>query len=806
MFTSNIDRFGEFDALTEVSVKRTMWPFVLFVNKCFIPLSRITIVKSDYWYTFIIKGLNSEVKVTNVEMLFIPFMCLYEEYRGERPDKQILYSFKENGKFSNDGADFFYYIDDKYNPSLKTTGSIEQYIDPSILETNQNGNITIDDKMLMHYSWRYGNFETKRVDGSSTYVYFMAWDNGWIKPGDVVMIYKGNTLIDPSNYRIVGYDLIEFYNYPNLGLENRLITMCIITDCRTDGWLFEDFTDTKIVQVTATQNEQSVFKIPEINDNTGIAYDKFLVFKGSVCIENYKRYMINYDKGTITLLSSRDWMSVGRSLTFVFAKIHKADEYGPFWLKPIFYHFNMGISDGAIITRFSLPNVYNIKFNMNNVMIFNHNTLITPQRYRIENNEVFFVHPNDGLMSGTSITLVILKMASQLEKDNVRNRTLLDLYRKGRRFCMYNLGIDKKRKLTLENITAFDQNGEYIPDLMGYIYNMNVIKQLYTSTPSSRIVRYINIVYHDWSEDNYANITLPENDTFIKQYLCMFTEFEELDKKFYEFISDYEDKNRYHMHNPPMHRIQWQYGVNLAKELDYQIYYNQSRFDEVYERKQTVTRKTFNRNTLNNTLTKVGTRYQITIPQNTKWFINNIYNTYSLFFRNGYLIDHADCVSYLGNECTLSLQSKLSAGEWMESIDCHKQLNRCEELPISIRSFSYPSNIDYFPEPYTPTGTNVFKDIKNTIHVPGWYEGNEGGSLSISLTVKDIGSDIIAINELPADKIAGFNINLHTAKDVEYNPLNISIETWTDPPPYVPPAGYKGPEYYDIYMKLIVTN
>jgi hypothetical protein len=130
-------------------------------------------------------------------------------------------------------------------------------------------------------------------------------------------------------------------------------------------------------------------------------------------------------------------------------------------------------------------------------------------------------------------------MASQIEKDNPRNRLLLDLYRKGRRFPFYNLNIDKKRKLTLENITAFDQNGEYVDDLMGYIYNMNIIKQLYTSDPS-RVVQYIQIVYHDWSEDNYANITLPDNDDFIKNYLCMFTEFEELDKHFEEFVSEYD--------------------------------------------------------------------------------------------------------------------------------------------------------------------------------------------------------------------------------------------------------------------------
>lgn len=803
MFIDNTERFGDWEPLTEVAIKHTMWPFVLFINRCFIPLSRIKIYKSDHWYTFMIRGLLPSVKVTDVKMLFIPFNCLYEEYRGERPDKQILYSFKENGKFSLDGADFYYYLDEKYTPGMKCSGVMEQVIDPNILKDKENGGISINDNQLMHYSWRYGNFETKRNDGNSTYVYFMAWDNGWIKPGDEVLIYKGNTLIDKENYRIVGYDLIEFFNYYLLDLEDKLITMCIITDCRTDGWLFEDYTDTKVVQVEATQNDQFIFDIPDTDDGQPIPFDQFLLFKGSVCLENEKRYSVDYNKGTITLLNSSDWMTAGRKLTFVFVRLNKSDQWGPFWMKPIFLYQRIEQVDPTnLLTVISIPNPYNIKYNMNNVMVYNHNTLIVPQRYRIENNNIIFVHPGDGLLGSPSLTFVVLKMASQIEKDNPRNRMLIEQYKKGKRFVLTNTGIDKKRKLTLENITAFDQNGEYVDDLMGYIYNMNIIKQLYTGDPIHRVVQTIQIVYHDWTEENYANITLPDNDNFIKNYLCMFTEFEELDKHFEEFISEYEDKYRRYF---PWctNKIQYQYGVNLAKELQYQTYYNQDRFDEVYERKRTVTRKTFNKDTMNDELKLVDGRYTMSIPQNTKWFINNIYDTYSLFFRNGYLIDHEQSVKYVGNECKLSLPSKLTRYEWFESIDCHKQLNKLEEIPLIIRNVTTNELSDYAPEPYTPSGTNLFKDINTFIYVKGIFDAN---LLDIIIKVDWLSKNNIAVNELPDDKLVEIPIELHTAEDVKYDILPIEIETWTDPPAYVPPAGWKGPEIYDIYCKFEVPG
>ena len=384
--------------------------------------------------------------------------------------------------------------------------------------------------------------------------------------------------------------------------------------------------------------------------------------------------------------------------------------------------------------------------------------------------------------NSVNIIYVILKMASQIEKDTVKNRMLLDQYGKGKRFLLHKLHIDKSRKITLENITAFDQNGEYIDDLIGHIYNMNIIKQLYTSTPKDRLVQTIQVVWHDWSEDNYANITLPDNEDFIKRYLTMTTEFEEVDRHFDEFISDFEDK--YRMYHPPYYRYTYysnpkiySYGVNLAKEIDYQVYYNQDRFDKVYERKRTVTRKTFDRSTLNSTLTKNSStnRYELSIPQNTKWFINNIYNTYSLFFRNGYLIDHKESVSYLGNECKLSLPSKLIA---------------------FLTPTVGPTN--FSPDPYLPGGTNIYKDINTTFMVPGYIDED---ILDITITTKWPSYNNIAINELQDDQRQDLKITVSAAKAINKD-MDITIETWTDPPAYVPPAGWKGPEYYDIYIQV----
>jgi hypothetical protein len=207
---------------------------------------------------------------------------------------------------------------------------------------------------------------------------------------------------------------------------------------------------------------------------------------------------------------------------------------------------------------------------------------------------------------------------------------------------------------------------------------------------------------------------------------------------------------------------------------------------------------------MNAELKLVNGRYTMSIPQNTKWFINNIYDTYSLFFRNGYLIDHEQSVKYVGNECKLSLPSKLTTYEWFESIDCHKQLNRLDPIPYGIKNFNPPPSINYIPNPYSPSGTNIYKDINMTVIV---QEHHYQDILNISVKVDWFYKTNIVINELPPDRIKDIGINLHTSADWQKDPLmTISITTWTDPPPYVPPAGWKGPEYYDIYMKITTTT
>ena len=100
--------------------------------------------------------------------------------------------------------------------------------------------------------------------GDSAVMYFLAWDNGYIKPGDRVLLYKNTTLVDPSLYRVVGYDLLQFYDYKRMKIKSTdLFTMQIITDTTgTDLHLFQDLADMEFAWVTATEDNQSTFEIP----------------------------------------------------------------------------------------------------------------------------------------------------------------------------------------------------------------------------------------------------------------------------------------------------------------------------------------------------------------------------------------------------------------------------------------------------------------------------------------------------------------------------------------------------------------
>lgn len=636
-------------------------PFVLFVDHKFIPLTQIDFIKSDDNLNVFISDRNTDRNewVKSVEIITIPFPIIYEEGLGERVDLKPLYSFDKDGKFAVDNSYTYYYIDNKKNPNIAHIGIQEQMFygledDDDTAKDSPN--------RYMRSVWRYGEFKESDVDGDDAILEFKPIDGqGSINPGDEVILYKSTTQIHRSRYDIVGENLVKFYNYKDQHLTGDIVTMQAITD--TSKNITEDLTTTKIVTVTATVDQQSTFTIPTVSDDDGFIYRKFLLFRGSMCMENKNRYTIDYDKNTITFNNTDDFVDIGTDLLFVFVKIQKADQYGILHVKPIYLYTKAPETHSGICTTVPIPNYRGLEYNINQVMMFVQNTFISPNRYKIEDNKIIFTQTGDYLVANKSVTFILLKMANKFEDPlDDRDKLINEQLKKGNRFVLYDLNIDKKRKITLDNFVTFDQNGEYIPDLYGYIYNMNIVKELHTGEPLHRKVRFLTCVYFKDSLENLSNITIPDNNTFIKDYISLRQEFYEMDNHFDEFVKDFDI---YHSQDKS-------YGVNLANALNYIVTYNQNLLDRIYENNSTCTRRTYKGKDLNFILSpRADGKYDISMYGDTD-YKNHKHHSYTIFFVNGELAKWNDTIKYHNNEITFTIPKPFKINDVIESIHFNK--------------------------------------------------------------------------------------------------------------------------------------
>lgn len=74
--------------------------FLLFINEKQIDWSRITIVKSDDYYTLLISDMdNINTNIQEVKLIYIPFAITYTESEDEPSDGTVLFKFDENGLY-----------------------------------------------------------------------------------------------------------------------------------------------------------------------------------------------------------------------------------------------------------------------------------------------------------------------------------------------------------------------------------------------------------------------------------------------------------------------------------------------------------------------------------------------------------------------------------------------------------------------------------------------------------------------------------------------------------------------------------
>lgn len=614
--------------------------FILFINKQFVKLSDIDMVKSDWWMTFFIKGRDPRYnpKVKSVDIILIPFPIIYEEGLGEREDIKPLYQFDENGLFTTSNGYTFYYLDKDHSPKgLTTLGILDQYI-PTVYDNNKNNEDLYNDNMFMHNIWRFGTLEENNViNTSATYRFNCTSDERHIYPGDKINLYMHTLYISEDRYRIVGEDLIEFYDKNDINYDNFVVSMQLITDNRE--WELQDLTEVKVEEVIAEIDNQSSFNIPKVVDDDGYPYRYFLIFRGSVCILNTDRFIISDDYSTLTFTNTDDFVPKGTKLYFVFVKILRSDQFGPLHVKPIFLSTKVDPdttnSYGANYTyKIKIPDLHGLEYNINNVMLFIQNTFISPERYIIEDNTVILTkYTGDMFLKDKHATFVLLKMVNKFEDPiDDHDRVVYEEVQRGRRYVLYELPINKYRQITIDNFVTFDNDGYYISNLFGEVMNRNIIKELHTDDPLHIVPRYLTCVYSEESLPNESNCLIPTNDDFINGYITLKNEFYELDDKFKEFMSDFDISYDKNVH----------YGQNLARALDYIVCYNPNKLDKAYEKLSLVDRFTYITKDFISMIEDINNSESG--DPNKKFFIKENMLKYYQFYINGtpYLGDKAE--------------------------------------------------------------------------------------------------------------------------------------------------------------------
>ena len=649
--------------------------FVLFVNGKFIKLSDIDMVKSDWWLTIFIKGRDPRFndRVNSVEIIIIPFPVIYEEGLGERENIPPLYAFNDQGLFESSNGYTFYYIDkDKAPKGLDHIGIQDQYI-PSISEDNSNGeDEDYNDSMFMHNIWRYGTLTRVSTSGKSgIYRFNCTSDTRHIQPGDQINLYMHTVYISPDRYRISGQDQLEFYDYKDNNIDNFVVTMQLITDNR--NWELQDLTNTRFESVTAEIDNQSVFSIPQVVDSDGYPYRYFLIFRGSICIMNKDRYVISDDNTTLTFTNTEDFVPKGTKLYFVFVKILRADQFGPLHVKPIFLTTiadpdTTGNFGETFTYKVKIPDLKGLKYNKQNVMMFMQNTFISPERYEISDNTVTMTkYSGDHFLRGKHITFVLLKMVNKFEDPlDDHDKVVYEQVQKGRRYVLYELPIDKRRQITIDNFVTFDNQGYYIPNLFGEVMNRNIIKEIHSDDPLHIVPRYLTCVYSTDSLDNESNSLIPTNDDYIAGYITLRQEYYELDDHFEEFMSDFDISYDKNVH----------YGQNLAKALDYITCYNQNKLDKAYEKLSIVDRITYTGTHFNSLLSSIPRKLknELELPDNLKFYMeldreyfwDSYYRSYPIYFVNGIVPNWYLNTTYKGNRMLIFMESKPSNSDTIE--------------------------------------------------------------------------------------------------------------------------------------------
>ena len=111
MINEYADRFFDKNMITLYESHKVS-PFLLFVNRKFVPWSKLDIIRSDKFYTLRIRNRDKDIGVGEVVILKLPYDIIYDEDYNDNA-KVNLFSFDEKGQLNMNIAKYHIGTDDE---------------------------------------------------------------------------------------------------------------------------------------------------------------------------------------------------------------------------------------------------------------------------------------------------------------------------------------------------------------------------------------------------------------------------------------------------------------------------------------------------------------------------------------------------------------------------------------------------------------------------------------------------------------------------------------------------------------------
>ncbi len=253
---------------------------------------------------------------------------------------------------------------------------------------DNDGEVSADSAMKFHY-YRY---KTTRSTNKITFT-----NDSRGVPNGATYLFIDTTYINQLRYTLDG-STITFKD--ETIKPNTVVTLVVETD-------EEQFIDNNVVLdsvlVTATEDRQYVFDIPEVN-----YYDSFFIIKGSVILAP-NRYFVTTDN-KILMTDEDDYIPRGRNLHFVF--VRKKNDIPENYTKKGLIHLKtdyMMYRPTEKCKSFKIPTnfFHRFRFNENNVIMWANSVFYDTDRYTITDNVITLTNSDDYFYPSSLIVLMI---------------------------------------------------------------------------------------------------------------------------------------------------------------------------------------------------------------------------------------------------------------------------------------------------------------------------------------------------------------------------------------------------------------